>query len=117
MIARNFLVARVNVFKATSGNKGDFIKGYRGVPQTVVGCSQMLTEIGTQSTLLQDGRHRSLLLSFSFSSQTGVSCSTWLNMTTTQCQNLPGTISRLAQLSPGLDSKFLDKESRRGQFG
>ena len=61
MIARNFLVARVNIFKATSGNKGDFIKGYRGVPQTVVGCSQMLTEIGTQSTLLP-GWSASLLI-------------------------------------------------------
>ena len=63
MIARNFLVARVNIFKATSGNEGGFIKGYRGVPQTVVGCSQMLTEIGTQSTPLP-GWSASLLIAF-----------------------------------------------------
>lgn len=29
MIAKNFLVASVNIFKATSTNKGDLIKGYR----------------------------------------------------------------------------------------
>ncbi|XP_061268253.1 basic proline-rich protein-like [Bos javanicus] len=28
------------------------------------------------------------------SAETGMSCSTWQNMTTTQCQDLPGTISR-----------------------